>query len=158
VLGLCGGYQMLGKLIHDPQGLEGPAGTASGLGHLDVETTLLPDKTLTSVSAIHVATGSKIKGYEIHVGKTNGPDCNRPFAMIGDVPDGAVTANNAVMGTYLHGCFSHDPFRKAFLKSLGAEASNLNYEHVIEQTLDDLAAHLEAHLDLDRILAIATLV
>lgn len=155
VLGLCGGYQMLGRLIHDPEGLEGHAGTAEGLGLLDVETTLLPDKTLTRVSATHVATGEALTGYEIHLGWTHGPDCARPFAMIGEAPDGATSPSGQVMGTYLHGCFASDGFRSAFLREMGARASLLRFEDMIERTLDDLACHLAAHLDLDRILALA---
>ena len=91
VLGLCGGYQMLGRLVHDPEGLEGQAGTVPGLGLLDVETTLVPDKTLTRIECVHTPTSNALTGYEIHLGRTDGPDCARPFAMIGDQPDGATS-------------------------------------------------------------------
>ena len=155
VLGLCGGYQMLGRIVHDPASLEGPAGSVEGLGLLDVETTLIPDKTLTRVSGHHVPTATPISGYEIHLGKTEGPDCARPFAMIGNVADGAISPSGRVMGTYLHGCFGSDTFRSAFLTSIGATASALHFDDVIERTLDDLAAHLESHLDLDQLLALA---
>ncbi|MBC8038890.1 MAG: cobyric acid synthase [Rhizobiales bacterium] len=154
VLGLCGGYQMLGRVIHDPNGLEGVAGTVPGLGHLDVESTLLSDKTLTRVTATHVSTGQAVNGYEIHLGQTAGPDCARPFAMIGNTPDGATSADGRIIGTYVHGCFSGDDFRRAFLASLGA-SSDLRYEQRVEQSLEALAAHLERHLDLDRILSLA---
>ncbi len=154
VLGLCGGYQMLGRLIHDPEGFEGAAGTVPGLSHLDVETTLLADKTLTRVTATHVATGQPLSGYEIHLGQTAGPDCARPFAMIGDKPDGATSADGRITGTYVHGCFGGDEFRRAFLASLGT-SSDLRYEQKIERSLEVLAAHLERHLDLDRILLLA---
>jgi adenosylcobyric acid synthase len=155
VLGLCGGYQMLGRTIADPDGLEGPPGTVASLGLLDVDTTLLPDKTLTRVEATHAATGTAIAGYEIHLGRTAGADCARPFALIGAMPDGAVSASGRVMGTYLHGCFAADGFRRAFLAGMGALTSALAFDDVIERTLDDLAVHLETHLDLDRILALA---
>jgi adenosylcobyric acid synthase len=155
VLGLCGGYQMLGHTIHDPRGLEGPPGSAAALGFLAVETTLSPDKTLTRVSGTHVASGMPISGYEIHLGETGGADCNRPFAMIGNVADGAVSADGRAMGTYLHGCFSDDRFRSAFLESLGARTSSLAFEATIERTLDELADHLARHVDVDRILALA---
>ncbi|MGE3875629.1 MAG: cobyric acid synthase, partial [Parvibaculaceae bacterium] len=122
VLGLCGGYQMLGKTIHDPLGLEGPAGSSPGLALLDVETTLVPSKTLTRVQARHVRSGTAVSGYEIHLGTTAGPDCDRPFALIGEAPDGAQSRDGRVMGTYIHGLFSDDAFRRHFLKSLGAEA------------------------------------
>jgi adenosylcobyric acid synthase len=155
VLGLCGGYQMLGKTIADPLGLEGQPGIVPGLGLLDVATTLVSDKTLTRVEAVHVATASPLAGYEIHLGKTEGADCVRPFAMIGRASDGAMSANGRVMGTYLHGCFASDAFRKAFLEGLEGEAGNLVFEREIEETLDRLAAHLESHLDLDRIFDLA---
>ncbi len=155
VLGLCGGYQMLGRLIHDRHGLEGPPASVEGLGLLQVETELLPDKTLTRVTATHVPTGTPVSGYEIHLGTTAGPDCARPFAAIGGIADGAHSPSGLVAGTYLHGCFSSDTFRAAFLSSLGASASNLHFENLIETTLDDLSVHLETHVDLDALLALA---
>jgi adenosylcobyric acid synthase len=155
VLGLCGGYQMLGRAVHDPQGLEGPPASVEGLGLLDVETTLLPDKTLTRVSGTHLASGAALAGYEIHLGRTEGPDCARPFAAIAGAPDGAASASGRVIGTYLHGCFTSDAFRAAFLGTIGAAASALHYDGLVEQTLDRLAAHLERHLDLDRLLTLA---
>ena len=155
VLGICGGFQMLGKMIHDPQGLEGPPTSVAGLGLLDVETTLLPNKTTVATEAIHTLTGQLIRAYEIHLGKTAGPDCARPFAQTSNGPEGAISPDGLVTGTYLHGCFSADGFRQAWLKSLGAAASVFAYEKTIEQTLDALAAHLEKHLDVDAILALA---
>ncbi len=155
VLGLCGGYQMLGRLIHDPRALEGPAGSAEGLGLLDVETTLQGDKTVTQTQAMHALSGQLITGYEIHLGKTTGPDCARLFAQTPNGPEGATSTDGRVTGTYLHGCFSADDFRRAFLMALGAPPSDLTFDHLIEKTLDDLAAHLETHLDLDKILELA---
>lgn len=155
VLGVCGGYQMLGRMIHDPQGLEGPAGSSPGLGLLDVETTLLPDKTLTRVTARHVASGLDVTGYEIHLGTTQGQDCARPFTFIGDAPDGAASADGRVMGTYIHGLFAGDDFRRHFLSRLGAEAGTLAFEPTVEATLDKLAFHLARHLDIERLLGLA---
>ena len=155
VLGLCGGYQMLGRKVHDPQGLEGPAGSVSGLGLLDVETTLRPHKTLGQVIGTHVASGASLTGYEIHLGVTAGPDCDRPFALIGAKPDGAVSGDGRIAGTYLHGCFGSDGSRAAYIKSLGAAASDLRFEQEVEGALDALAAHLAKHLDLDAILCLA---
>ncbi len=117
ILGLCGGYQMLGHTISDPLGLEGPAGEVAGLGLLNVATELTPDKTLTRVTARHASTGENISAYEIHLGRTVGADCARPFAYIDGTPDGAVSANGRIMGTYLHGCFASDGFRAAFPQS-----------------------------------------
>lgn len=153
VLGLCGGYQMLGRMIHDPDGLEGPATSVQGLNLLDVETTLTPDKTVTPTTATHTATAEKITAYEIHLGKTTGPDCATPFAQTQRRPDGAVKGK--VMGTYLHGCFAADGFRKVFLASLGATGSDLAYEVMIENTLDELAAHLEKHVDVEALMELA---
>ena len=155
VLGLCGGYQMLGRLIHDPEGLEGPASSVEGLGLLDVETTLLAGKTVTETEAMHALSGQLIAAYEIHLGETAGPDCARLFAQTANGPEGATSPDGLVTGTYLHGCFSADGFRQAFLKSLGAPPSHLNFDYLIDKTLDDLAAHLETCLDLDKILELA---
>jgi adenosylcobyric acid synthase len=155
VLGLCGGYQMLGRTISDPQGLEGSVGSVAGLGLLDVETTLLADKTLTRITGTHVPTGAALAGYEIHLGQTGGADCSRPFALLEGRPDGAISASGQVMGSYLHGCFSSDEFRAKFLTSLGIQSSTLRFEDTIETTLDALAQHLENHLDLDRLLSLA---
>jgi adenosylcobyric acid synthase len=155
VLGICGGYQMLGHMIHDPDGLEGPHLQVNGLGLLDVETTLTADKTVTPTMATHSASGARIEGYEIHLGKTEGPDCARPFAETKKGPEGATNANGKIMGTYLHGCFSSDAFRSAFLKSLGAGSSSLAYERLVDETLDALAVHLEKHVDVNQLLKIA---
>ncbi len=155
VLGLCGGYQMLGRMIHDPEALEGEAGSCPGLGLLDVETTLAADKTLTRVKARHVASGETVTGYEIHLGITRGPDCARPFTLIGEAPDGAQSPDGRVIGTYIHGLFASDAFRRHFLKSLGGETGALVFEATIEATLDELALHLARHLDVDRLLGFA---
>ena len=155
VLGLCGGYQMLGRLIHDPEGLEGKSETVDGLGLLDVETILQGDKTTTETQAIHALSGQLINAYEIHLGKTTGPDCARLFAQTAKGPEGASSPDGLVTGTYLHGCFAADGFRHAFIKSLGVNVSNFAFDQTIERTLDDLAAHLETHLNLDKILNLA---
>ena len=153
IMGICGGYQMLGKRISDPDGLEGPAGHTEGLGFLAIETTMHADKTLKTVRAIHCASKLEVDGYEIHLGTTTGPDCERPFAMIDGRPDGACSADGSVQGSYIHGLFSQDAFRKQFLENLGVKAADTSFEATIEATLDKLADHLEAHLDIDAILA-----
>jgi adenosylcobyric acid synthase len=155
VLGLCGGYQMLGRMIHDPDGLEGPRGSVEGLGLLDVETSLAAQKTVTETQAMHALSGQLINAYEIHLGKTTGADCARLFAQTSNGPEGATSKNGLVTGTYLHGCFVANGFRHAFLAALGATTSTLSYDVLIEDTLNDLAAHLETHLNLDHILALA---
>jgi adenosylcobyric acid synthase len=154
VLGLCGGYQMLGQTIADPDGIEGPAATVDGLGLLDISTIMSADKSTRLVQGIHSATGAAIEGYEIHLGRSEGRDCARSVVTIDGRPDGASTADGRVQGTYAHGLFTGDAFRKAWLANLGI-ASTLAYESQIESALDALADHLEAHLDIDAILGIA---
>jgi adenosylcobyric acid synthase len=154
VLGLCGGYQMLGQTIADPDGVDGRAGTVEGLGLLDITTTMSGDKSTTLVGGTHCATGTAVEGYEIHLGRSDGPDCARPVLMLEGRPDGAGSADGRVQGTYVHGLFTGDAFRKAWLANLGI-ASTLAYESQIETALDALADHLEAHLDIEQLLKIA---
>ena len=149
ILGICGGYQMLGRMVEDSQGLEGPPGAAPGLGLLDISTRMEPQKQLGLVQAVHAATGLAVSGYEIHLGQSQGPDASRPFAMVGDRPDGALSADGRVMGSYLHGLFHEDAFRAAFLASLGVSVAASSHGTEIEATLDALAAHLETHLDVE---------
>lgn len=155
VLGICGGYQMLGHVVRDPEGIEGPAGETPGLGLLDVETLMTPDKHLTRTRAIHAATGTAMEGYEIHIGQTTGPARLLPFAHVAGMPEGAVAPEGRVMGSYLHGMFGSDAFRAAFLAQLGAVPSGLHYGAGVEDTLDALAAHLETHLDVAGLLGLA---
>ena len=155
VLGICGGYQMLGRIVRDPLGIEGPAGETEGLGLLDVTTEMTPDKRLTRTRALHAATGLEVEGYEIHIGATTGPDRARPFAHVAGQPEGALSADGRIIGSYLHGLFRADAFRAAFLRRLGAQSSGLAYGRVVEETLDALAAHMETHLDVDGLLALA---
>jgi len=155
VLGLCGGYQMLGRAIADPDGIEGPPGKIEGLGLIDVETTLSSEKRLEPVRGT-TSDGSPFSGYEMHMGVTEGADRARPFARLADgTAEGAVSADGRVVGTYIHGLFADDGQRAAWLARLAGGAANIAYEVVIEQTLDALAAHLAAHLDLDRLLRLA---
>ena len=155
VLGLCGGYQMLGRMIHDPEGLEGEKASVAGLALLDVETILAAEKTTIQTQAVHALSGQLIDAYEIHLGITSGPDCARLFAQTANGPEGASSPDGLVTGTYLHGCFAADGFRHAFLNSLGAEASQFAFDQSTEKTLDELANHLETHLDINRILDLA---
>jgi adenosylcobyric acid synthase len=155
VLGLCGGYQMLGRAIRDPLGLEGPASTAEGLGLLDVETILSSDKRL---EPVHGATGDGIpfSGYEMHMGVTDGPDRARPFARLADgSSEGAVSPDGRVIGTYIHGLFVDDRQRSAWLTRFAAGRTAISYDTLVDDTLDRLAAHLAAHIDLDRLLTLS---
>jgi adenosylcobyric acid synthase len=155
VLGLCGGYQMLGRVVRDPSGAEGPPGDTAGLGLLDIETTLAPAKTLRQARGRCVASGEAVSGYEIHLGHTSGPDCARPFLALADGVDGATSEDGRVAGCYLHGLFASDPFRRAYLAGLGVAAGDYAHELTIERTLDALADHVGAAIDLNRVLAIA---
>jgi adenosylcobyric acid synthase len=156
ILGLCGGYQMLGQTIADPDGIEGPPGSAAGLGLIDVTTDLIGDKSLVAVTGRTIADDVPLAGYEMHIGRTTGPGTQRPLLRLEDGRcDGAVSADGRVAGSYLHGFFAHDAQRAAWLARLGAPQSSLAYEELIEQTLDALAAHLEVHLDVDRLLSLA---
>ncbi|MEM6761216.1 MAG: cobyric acid synthase, partial [Pseudomonadota bacterium] len=155
ILGLCGGYQMLGHVVSDPEGIEGPPGDAIGLGMLDVRTKMTGDKRLTNVQAVHVGTETPLSGYEMHKGVTEGADRTRPFARVAGRDEGAVSGDGSVVGSYLHGMFRDDTFRRAYLAGLGAETSGLCYDATVDGVLDALAAHMEAHLDLDALFAMA---
>ncbi|MGV8832419.1 MAG: cobyric acid synthase [Devosia sp.] len=153
IIGICGGYQMLGRSIADPDGVEGTPGVTEGLGLLDVQTVLTPVKQLRVEQATHLGSGAAIAGYHMHMGVTQGPDIERPFAQIDGVDEGAVSADGRVQGTYLHGLFTADGFRRAVLGNVASP--DFAYEASIEQTLDDLADHLERHLDIDALLGLA---
>lgn len=155
VLGLCGGFQMLGRIVADPAGHEGPPGAIEGLGLLDVATTLSADKRLVATRGM-THDGVAFVGYEMHMGQTDGPDRARPFARLAEgLADGAVSAEGRVMGTYVHGLFADDRQRAAWLARLGAGTSAVGYEAQLEETLDRWAAHLAECIDLDRLVSLA---
>jgi adenosylcobyric acid synthase len=155
VVGLCGGYQMLGRTISDPAGVEGPVGTAEGLGLLDVETVLGGDKRLEPVHG-ETSDGAPFAGYEMHIGVSTGPDCVRPFARLADgLQEGAVSADGRVIGTYIHGLFADDRQRAAWFARLGAGPSAVAHDALVEQVLDRLAEHIAAHVELDRLLSLS---
>ena len=157
VLGICGGYQMLGKKVRDPDGIEGAQTEAWGLGLLDIETTLARKKTLRNVNATSIADGDKITGYEIHMGQTKGPDTNSPMLTINNRSDGAISASGLISGCYMHGLFTSDTFRRSFLKALGASLENSpDYNKSIDDTLDSLSQHLEKYLDVDVLFGVAS--
>jgi adenosylcobyric acid synthase len=156
VLGICGGYQLLGQKIADPLGMEGVPGSVEGLGLLDVATEMTPDKVLRACSGVSSPEGAAFNGYEMHVGVTHGPDCARHFLTFEDGRhDGALSKDGAVRGCYIHGLFAHESFRAALLGWIGAEAADFAYEAEVERVLDALADHLARHVDLDALLALA---
>ena len=154
VLGMCGGYQMIGRRVRDPEGLDGAPGESLGLGLLDIETDMQGKKSVRPVKGVCTVTDTPIEGYEIHIGKTHGPDTVRPFARIGDVADGAISIDGRIAGCYLHGIFSSDEFRKNWLDSIRkGSASDLRYESNVEQYLDGVADGLEDALEIDSLIA-----
>ncbi|WP_417827233.1 cobyric acid synthase [Thalassospira sp.] len=163
VIGICGGYQMLGRMVHDPDGVEGAPGSAAGLGLLDVETVMAGDKTLRKTTGqtrgenAVFAAGIPVDGYEIHMGRTDGPDRARSWLDLNGLSDGAISGDRRVLGCYLHGLFGRDEFRRAFLATLrpGDVRRTTQFEASIDAALDELADHLEACLDLDGMLELA---
>jgi adenosylcobyric acid synthase len=155
VLGICGGYQMLGRRVADPMGLEGPPGEAAGLGLLDIETTLAADKTLRPVAG-GLAGGGRFEGYEIHLGVTEGPGTARPFLVHDDgTPGGAVSADGRVSGGYVHGLFDQPEARAALLRGLGVGSDGVDQTARVDAALDDLAAALEQAFDIEALGKIA---
>ncbi len=142
VLGICGGFQMLGRTVYDPDGIEGAETEADGLGLLDVETVMEPEKTVRNVTATSAELGVPLSGYEIHLGRTEGPDCLRPFAVVDGRDDGAISSDGRVAGTYLHGLFAGDAFRRGYLAGLGIENSGTNYRAEVDSALDSIAGKL----------------
>jgi len=155
ILGLCGGYQMLGQTIADHLGIEGRKEAVEGLALLEIDTVFEGTKRLAETSGIELSTGMPVKGYEMHIGRTTGLGLDRPMLRLGRGTDGCISRDGRVAGCYLHGLFASDPFRCAFLKALGADVGEIAYEQQIEVTLDALADHLELSLDLPALLAAA---
>ena len=156
VVGICGGYQMLGRRVLDPDGTEGDVREMDGLGLLDIETRMDRQKIVRNSKPVSVEFDLPLDGYEIHMGKTSGPDCARP--MIGTIngPDGATSADGNVRGCYLHGLFNSDAYRARMLERLGVEVTARNHLGEVERALDELAAAIEKHLDVEALLARAT--
>ncbi|PZU59108.1 MAG: cobyric acid synthase CobQ [Sphingobium sp.] len=154
ILGLCGGYQMLGRTIADPLGLEGAAAAVDGLGLLAVDTVLGPAKALRQVTG--TALGEPLEGYEMHMGETDGMDRERPFAQLeGGRTDGAMSANGRVIGSYVHGLLTLSAQRRALLARIGIAARGGDYRASVEAAIDEIAAALEKHVDIDGLIALA---
>ena len=156
ILGICGGYQMLGKKIHDPDGIEGPPRTVSGLGYLNVETVISPKKNLSLITAFTIESNVPVSGYEIHMGQTSGPDCDRNWLRLPNRNEGAMNGSRDVRGSYLHGLFNSDVFRSEFLSNLGAASNLVSYQADIEKTLDELGEFIEKHLDVNKLISLCS--
>jgi adenosylcobyric acid synthase len=156
VLGICGGYQMLGTHISDPDGIEGPAGSVAGLGLLDVETVLQGDKMLVDIVGESADGSAPFKGYEMHIGRTTGMGCAKPLLRFADGrAEGAIDGTGRIAGCYVHGLFSDDRQRGHWLRRVANQASGLAYEADVDATLDRLADHIERHIDCNRLLELA---
>ncbi|WEK59213.1 MAG: cobyric acid synthase [Candidatus Brevundimonas phytovorans] len=157
VLGVCGGYQMLGRTISDPEGVEGVAGTAPGLGLLNVETVLAGQKILRRVSGCMVSSRAVFEGYEIHIGSTNGPDTGRPVAVVDGQPHGARSPDGRIAGLYVHGLFDRADARHALLAEMGVASDGVDQTDRVDQALNRIAAVLEQHFDIPALSRIAGL-
>ena len=163
LIGVCGGFQMLGRAIHDPLGLEGEPGTTAGLGWLDMETRLAAEKRLTNSRGYLTlelnSSKTAVTGYEIHAGVTSGPALARPALQLADGPDGAISADGQILGTYLHGLFEHPDACDALLAWAGLDRpQSRDYAELREADIERLADAVETHLDtatLGRLLGLA---
>jgi len=160
LLGICGGFQMLGNTIHDPDGVDGHPGSSTGLGWLDMDTQMHQQKQLNQVSGLLVLgnTETRLTGYEIHMGQSHGSALSRPFARIGNSHDGAQSEDDLVCGSYVHGLFDQKDACHNILRWAGLENSSTpDYQQLRDQHINRLADAIEQHLDtarLDRILGI----
>ena len=156
VLGICGGYQMLGQSIADPDGVEGPAETVAGLGHLPVTTHLTGEKRVTETRGVELATGTPFEGYEIHAGRTVAHDSVAPLLRFADgALDGAISADGRIAGCYVHRLFDRAEQRAAWLSRLGASSDGVHQSVKVDVALDELAQELQGVVAIDRLLAIA---
>jgi adenosylcobyric acid synthase len=158
VIGICGGYQMLGRTISDPDGIEGDIQQIDGLGLLEVETVLAGQKITRNTRPVLSETGQALEGYEIHVGRTSGADCARPMINSENGMDGAISTNGKVQGCYLHGLFGADQYRTSLVRRLGAVSGGISHYQLVEDVLNELAGHMEKHLDVDGLLEMARIV
>jgi adenosylcobyric acid synthase len=156
VMGICGGYQMLGKVVHDPLGYESKPGSSPALGLLDLETTLEPEKQLLNVEATLTLEDAPVKGYEIHAGVTKGKDLDKPFLeKKSGEKDGAISNDNQVAGSYLHGVFESSAGLEAIMRWAGLEDVNsVDYWKLRDEDIETLANMIETDLDSKRLLKI----
>ncbi|MDC9720047.1 MAG: cobyric acid synthase [Gammaproteobacteria bacterium] len=157
VIGICGGYQMLGTAVHDPDGTESAAGTSQGLGHLDIETLLQGEKQLRNVQGYWFGDVGNIPvtGYEIHVGQTSGSALAAPLMQLNTGPDGARNSEDTVLGSYVHGLFDEPQLLEELLQWAGLEqAQAFDYPALRAAQIERLADEVEAELPVEKIYAI----
>ena len=153
LIGICGGYQMLGNKLHDPHGIEGKAASMDGLGLLDFETTIEKQKELKLVEGQFCFDAAKVTGYEIHMGVSRGPALKNPAIQLIDKVDGVISDDDQIMGTYLHGIFDQTSALSSLLKWAGLnETTSFDYKALREQELDRLADEMKKHIDIDLLL------
>ena len=155
VLGLCGGFQMLGESVSDPEGIEGAAQSAKGLGLINMQTTMQPEKQLANVMGSTLAGDVSFSGYEIHAGLSIGAGLAKPFVLVGNRPHGAISPDGNIMGAYVHGLFESGAFRRHFLSQLGAPSDGTDHHSKIDRALDALADEMEIALNLDGLLTVS---
>jgi len=154
VLGICGGFQMLGERIDDPDSLEGEAGSMAGLGWLPMTTRLVPGKQLRNVEGRFLPADTRIQGYEIHNGITEGPALLRPMLQFSQRQDGAISEDNQIMGCYLHGLFDDAQAATAILRWAGLESREaVDYDAHRQEGLDRLSTMLDEHVDMAGLLS-----
>jgi len=147
LIGICGGFQMLGNTIADPHGIEGPEGISDGIGYLDIDTTLTPEKQLQRVRGNLIFGGAKIAGYEIHCGISTGSGLEKPLCDLGERRDGAISKDDHVIGTYLHGLFDESAARNALLQWAGLNRiAAFDYCARREADIERLADCVESHM------------
>ena len=159
VLGICGGYQMLGRQIYDASGVDGTKGTIDGLGLLNIETSMVPTKKVKQTRCKSIDGSVEFDAYEIHVGHARGPDRSNPFTYTLDeignwIPEGSKSIDGKICGTYLHGFLASDTFRERYLGQIISGLSEFTYANVIEDTLDKLADHIAKHIKVEQIYSI----
>ncbi|KGF70381.1 cobalamin biosynthesis protein CobQ [Hoeflea sp. BAL378] len=155
IIGICGGLQMLGRSVRDPLGIEGGDTEAEGLGFLDIDTEMAPEKTVRNIKARSAVHDVALSGYEIHLGVSRGPDALRPMTLIDGRPDGAVSADGLVSGTYLHGLFDSDAYRARLLAGFGLNGGATDFRGDVDAALDEIASELDRLVGFERIMAMA---
>jgi adenosylcobyric acid synthase len=158
IIGICGGYQMLGQSVRDPQSLEGGETLAEGLGFLDIETEMAPEKTVRNIDAHSAVYDVALSGYEIHLGVSQGADCARPMTVIDGRPDGAVSPDGKVSGTYLHGLFDSDEYRAKLLSEFGIRGGETNFRMDVDRALDEIADDLDRLVGFERLMSTSALI
>ncbi|MCB1616770.1 MAG: cobyric acid synthase, partial [Pseudomonadales bacterium] len=155
LLGVCGGYQMLGRSIHDPEGIESAAGASDALGLLDFETTLEKEKQLQQVKGTLCHSGAAISGYEIHAGISKGPALDNPAVKLEGRVDGVRSEDGQIMGTYLHGLFDDEASLQSLLQWAGLEqVQAFDYHALKEREINRLADAMGKAIDIDKLLAV----